>query len=127
VYTYDAALAFKALEYYVIDSNKSRWFWWDVMEVELESTKTYDNYDPEDIEWRMKEALNKAKRARGKYTGDEKKVIEERNLRVGIVEDENMNDPWIMDTDQEVETCVKDYYGMKPCRLVIWTTIVDCC
>jgi hypothetical protein len=56
------------------------------MEVELVSTKSYNNYDHEDNDWRLKEALAKARKARGEYTGDERKVIEERNLRMGIVE-----------------------------------------
>jgi hypothetical protein len=34
------------------------------MEVELESTKTYNNYDHEDNDWWLKEALGKARRAR---------------------------------------------------------------
>jgi hypothetical protein len=63
-YTYNGALTFKACEYKVFDNNEARWFWWDVMEVELESTKTYNNYDHEDNDWWLKEALGKAKRAR---------------------------------------------------------------
>jgi hypothetical protein len=56
------------------------------MEVELVSTKSYNDYDHEDNDWRLKEALAKARKARGEYTEDERKVIEERNLRMGIVE-----------------------------------------
>jgi hypothetical protein len=69
------------------------------MEVELASTETYNCYNHEDNDWRVKEALAKARKARGEYTEDERKVIEERNLRMGVVEGENVSDLWIMGTD----------------------------
>jgi hypothetical protein len=67
------------------------------MEVELVSTKSYNDYDHEDNDWRLKEALAKARKARGEYTEEESNRGEE--FEDGHCGNEDVNDLWIMGTD----------------------------
>jgi hypothetical protein len=79
------------------------WYWWDIMEVKLESLKTYGVGDPEyekdrveETREREKEGLKMARRSRGELTEEERKRIEMKKARTGVVHELVRKDPDVM-------------------------------
>jgi hypothetical protein len=79
------------------------WYWWDIMEVKLESLKTYGVRDPEyekdrveEMREREKEGLKMARRSRGELTEEERKRIEMKRARTGVVHELVRKDPDVM-------------------------------